>query len=117
MSLARDLSRLSLRAGLALWWELLWPALVPPLGVAALFVAASWIGLIASLAYWARLALLAGFGLAFLASLVPLARIVPPRRREKLRRVDRDSNARHGLASALADDLGAGARDIETRIL
>ena len=117
MSLERDLSRLSLRAGLALWWELLWPALVPPLGVAALFVAASWIGLIASLAYWARLALLAGFGLAFLASLVPLARIVPPRRREKLRRVDRDSNARHGLASALADDLGAGARDIETRIL
>src|ERR1700693_331506 len=106
-ALERDLSRLSARAGFALWWELLWPALVPPLCVAALFVAASWIGLIAFLPYWARLATLSGFAAALLASLAPLARIVPPGRADSLRRVDRDSGARHGLASAWADRLGA----------
>ena len=116
-ALERDLSRLSVRAGLALWWELLWPALVPLLGVGALFVAASWIGLFASLPHWARLGGLALTAAALLVALMPLARIVPPGRAERLRRVDRDSEARHGLASAWADRLGAGAADGATRTL
>jgi hypothetical protein len=116
-ALERDLSRLSVRAGLALWWELLWPALVPLLGVGALFVAASWIGLFASLPHWARLGGLALAAAALLVALMPLARIVPPGRAERLRRVDRDSEARHGLASAWADRLGAGAQDGATRTL
>ena len=117
MALERTVSRLSRRAGAALWWELLWPALVPPLSVAALFVAASWIGLFTYAPQAGRIALLAIFGAAFLASLVPLARIVPPGRSDRLRRVDRDSNARHGLASAWADELGAGTKDRDTRTL
>ncbi|MFI5012953.1 MAG: TIGR02302 family protein [Hyphomicrobiales bacterium] len=116
-ALERDLSRLSARAGFALWWELLWPALVPPLCVAALFVAASWIGLIAALPQWGRLIALILFGAASLASLAPLARIVPPGYADRLRRVDRDSGARHGLASAWADRLGAGGDDGATRTL
>jgi uncharacterized protein (TIGR02302 family) len=116
-ALERTLSRLSARAGFVLWWELLWPAFVPLLCVAALFVAASWIGLFASLPHWVRLFLLAMFGAAFLVSFVPLARIVPPGRADRLRRVDRDSQARHGLASAWADRLGAGVQDGDTRAL
>jgi uncharacterized protein (TIGR02302 family) len=97
-----------------LWWELLWPALIPPLCVVALFVAASWAGVFAYLPEWARLTLLVAFGVASLASLVPFARIVPPGRSEALRRVDRDSQARHGLVSAWADELGTGTRDRDT---
>ena len=111
LALERNLARLSTWAGLALWWELLWPALIPPLGVAALFVALSWFGLFESLPQGVRLTLLAAFGAAFLASLIPLARIVPPGRADRLRRIDRDSNARHGLASAWADRLVAGRED------
>ncbi|MBV9137938.1 MAG: DUF4175 family protein, partial [Hyphomicrobiales bacterium] len=73
-SLERGLSRLSRRAGFALWWERIWPALVPVLSVAALFVAASWLGAFSALPSVTRLALLAAFGVAGLASLVPLAR-------------------------------------------
>ena len=116
-TLERGLSRLSLRAGFALWWERLWPALVPPLGIAALFVAASWLGAFATLPSSARLVALAAFAAAGLASLIPLARIAPPGPVERLRRIDRDSNARHGLASAWADHLGAGKADGATRLL
>ncbi len=115
--LERGLSRLSLRAGFALWWESLWPALVPPLGIAALFVAASWLGALASLPSSARLLALAVFAVAGLASLIPLARIAPPGTAERLRRIDRDSNAKHGLASAWTDHLGAGKADGATRLL
>jgi uncharacterized protein (TIGR02302 family) len=113
----RGLSRLSLRAGFALWWERLWPALVPPLGIVALFVAASWLGAFAILPSSARLVALAAFAAAGLASLIPLARIAPPGPVERLRRIDRDSNAKHGLASAWADHLGAGKADGATRLL
>ncbi|MBV9740886.1 MAG: TIGR02302 family protein [Hyphomicrobiales bacterium] len=115
--LDRGLSRLSMRAGLALWWERLWPALVPPLGVAALFLAASWLDAFATLPFWARLVALAAFAVAALASLVPLALIVPPANADKLRRIDRDSNAKHGIASAWADQLGTGGADGATRLL
>jgi uncharacterized protein (TIGR02302 family) len=115
--LERGLSRLSLRAALALWWELLWPGLVPILCVIAVFVAFSWIGLIAALPYWARLAVIGLFSAALLAALLPLARIVPPARGDRLRRIDRDSGARHGLASVWADRLGTGRDDGATRSL
>ncbi|MBV9052486.1 MAG: TIGR02302 family protein [Hyphomicrobiales bacterium] len=116
-SLERGLSRLSRRAGFALWWERIWPALVPVLSVAAVFVAASWLGAFSALPSVTRLALLATFGVAGLASLVPLARIAPPAQGERLRRIDRDSDARHGLASAWADQLGTGEGDGATRLL
>ena len=116
-SLERGLSQLSLRAGFALWWERLWPALVPLLSVAAIFIAASWLGVFAALPSWARLVALVAFAASALASLVPLARIAPPRQAERLRRIDRDSNAKHGLASAWADQLGSGERDGATRFL
>ena len=46
--------------------------------VAALFVAASWLGAFAALPSWARLVVLAAFAVAGLASLIPLASIAPP---------------------------------------
>jgi uncharacterized protein (TIGR02302 family) len=117
MRLERRLSRLSLRAALALWWELLWPSLVPVLCVVALFVAMSWTGLFAALPHWARIAVLGLFGAALLAAVVPLALIVPPVVSDILRRIDRDSGARHGLASVWADRLGAGSGDVATQSL
>ncbi|SDR26952.1 TIGR02302 family protein [Rhizobiales bacterium GAS113] len=116
-ALERDLSRLSAWASFALWWELLWPALILPFCVAALFVALAWLGLFENLPHWLRLAGLAVFAVAFLASLIPLAGIAPPVRADTLRRIDRDSGARHGLASAWADRLGAGAEDGGTLVL
>jgi uncharacterized protein (TIGR02302 family) len=116
-TLDRSLARLSARAGLALWWERLWPAMVPVLCVAALFLAASWFGTLAVLPHWARLAALVLFGLAFVAALVPLARVTPPAAADRLRRIDRDSGTRHAPATAWADRLAAGAEDGGSRSL
>ena len=99
-ALDRSLARLSLRAGLALWWERLWPALIPVLCVGGLFLAASWFGLLATLPHWARVAALVLFGLGLVAAFVPLARVTPPAAIDRLRRIDRDSGAGHAPATA-----------------
>jgi uncharacterized protein (TIGR02302 family) len=92
---------------LALLWEGLWPALLAPGAVAALFLAASFFGL------WslpqARTLGLPAFALLFVASLWPLARVRPPSRRDALRRLDRLGGVADRPAAALDDRLPASA--------
>ncbi|MYZ49941.1 TIGR02302 family protein [Propylenella binzhouense] len=105
------------RARAALAWERLWPLLVPVLSVAALYVALSWLGLWRLTGDWTRIAILAGLGLAFLASLVPLLRFAAPTREEALRRVETVSGMRHRPASGLDDRLSPVSDDGPARVL
>lgn len=105
------------RARLALLWEALWPALWPPLGIAGLFVAASWFGLWLVLPDWARMAGLALFALGLTLAFVPLLRLAWPSRRAALDRLDRDSDVPHRPASSLDDTLALGRDDPATRAL
>ena len=98
-ALDRDLTRLSTRAGLVLWWEHLWPALVPILCVVALFVAASWFGVFAALplgrAWWHW-----PFHRRAARRLHPAGAHQPAGRIRQTAPLDRDSGQRHGPASA-----------------
>src|SRR5262245_25121602 len=83
--------RLIERARLTLLWEGLWPALWLPLGVIAIFVAVSLMGVWLTLPPMARIV---GCGVALaalVAALVPLIRLSLPSRRHALTRLDRDA--------------------------
>ena len=109
--------RLIERARLALLWERLWPGLWPPLGVVALFIAISLMGLWLWLPPTARMV---GCGIvlaAFLVSLIPLIRLSLPSRRVALARLDRDAAVSHRPATAFDDTLALGTKDPATRAL
>src|SRR5947209_14318951 len=88
--LRAQIDRLAARAGLALLWERIWPPVAWALTAAALFLAASWFGLWLLLPAGARVAGVALFAAALLATLYPLTRLRAPRRAQKLARLDRD---------------------------
>lgn len=111
------LDRLVERARAALWWEGAWPVLWRALGVGLVFLTASWLGLWLDLPRTARMAGLAAFGLALLASLWPLLRLGRPGRPAALDRLDRDAGLRHGPARALEDTLALGQGDPGSRAL
>jgi uncharacterized protein (TIGR02302 family) len=90
---------------LAMLWERVWAALNGPLlvGGTALAVVAS--GLLASLPVLPRLILAGLLGVAFLVSLRALFRLVWPRRRDAMRRMERASAVGHRPLSASDDTL------------
>ena len=109
--------RLIERARLTLLWEGLWPGLWPPLGVVALFIAVSLMGLWLWLPPTARMI---GCGVALaalLVSLIPLIRLSLPSRRLALARLDRDAEIAHRPATAFDDTLALGTQDPATRAL
>ena len=113
----RRLARLVAAArGLDLW-ERLWRGLIPPLVVAGLFLALSWLGLWLVVPHWARAAGLAFFAVALALSSFGLWRLRPLSRADALRRVDRASGAVHRPAAALDDRLAAAGRDPATDAL
>jgi uncharacterized protein (TIGR02302 family) len=105
------------RARLALLWEAVWPRLVPLATVAGLFVALSWFGLWRVMPDAARVGLLAVFGLAALAALVPLIRLPLPRDSEAVKRVERVSELDHRPASGLRDQLSPVADDAAAKAM
>lgn len=105
------ISRKSRLARFALVWEGLWPRLVLPAALAAVFAALAWLGLFESLPDVVRLALVGAFALAFLASLVNLARVRLPGRQAALDRLERDSGFSHKPLTALADRRAGGPGD------
>ena len=114
---AARLTRLKRRAALTLLWEALWPPLAFAGAVIVLFVAASWFGLWFQAPPYARLAALALFGLAVLASLYPLVRLRWPGRATTLARLDRDADAGHAPATAFEDRLANASDDPATQAL
>lgn len=91
-------------ARLVLWWEALWPAIWPPLGVAGLFVAAALLGLPQALPPAAHAALLLAVGaLVALLCWRGLRALPRPGRAEAARRLERDSGLDHRPIATIAD--------------
>lgn len=98
-------------------WERLWRGLIPPLVVAGVFLAVSWLGLWLAVPHWARALGLLVFAGALAVSTFGLWRLTPLSRADALRRVDRASGAPHRPAAALDDRLAAAGRDPATDAL
>lgn len=101
----------------ALIWEQLWPRLVLPIAVAALFAAVSWLGLFRALPDLVRLGIVGLFALAFLGALVNVVRVRIPGRQASLDRLERDSGFAHKPLTALADKQAGGGEDPVARAL
>jgi uncharacterized protein (TIGR02302 family) len=93
----------------ALFWESLWPGLVAPAAVIALFLAASWFGLWLSLPPAWRWIGVAVFAVALLASLGWLLRVRPAPVRQAEARLDHDSGVPHRPVETLTDSLATSA--------
>jgi len=114
---AKRVDRLVRRARLSLLWERLWPALALPLGVVALFLALSWLGLWLAAPAWLRLGALVVFGAGLLAALVPLARLKVPSRREAVHRLEHQSGVPHRPLTAFEDGPAVETGDPGTQAL
>ncbi len=95
---------------LALIAERVWEALLWPFVVATVFLIFSLLDLWSLTPPLLHRILLAGFGLAFLASLVPLIRLELPTRTEALRRLEKHAGVKHRPASSYEDKLGTSVR-------
>jgi uncharacterized protein (TIGR02302 family) len=102
--LLRRLARRRSLARSALWFEALWPALWPPIGVVGLFFCLGLLGLPQLLPAWPHAVLLAAFGLAFVALLGRgLFRLRAPSDAAIDRRLERASGLSHNPLALLAD--------------
>jgi uncharacterized protein (TIGR02302 family) len=93
------------RARIAIAWEQGWPHLARLLTVIGLFLVLSWAGLWLTLPFAVRIAGVALFAVAALATLVPMLKFRWPTREQGLTRLDRGSGIAHRPATALTDTL------------
>ncbi|WP_439817224.1 TIGR02302 family protein [Zavarzinia sp. CC-PAN008] len=107
------------QARAALFWESLWPALAPALGIAGIFLVLSLFDVPAALPGLLHLALLVVLGIAFVAALgLGARRIALPDRQQALRRIETTSNLAHRPLSVLADrPATSGLEDATARAL
>nr|WP_306268411.1 TIGR02302 family protein [Pararhizobium sp. IMCC3301] len=108
---ARRIAGLVLRARLVLFWEILWPAILPALGVLALFLIVSWFGVWLVFPPIGRMIGLAMFVLAGVIALWPLVRLSFPDKDQALKRIERVSGTRHRPLSSFDDQPAAMAAD------
>lgn len=102
----------------AVAWETIWPAVWPPLGIAGAFLAVALSGLLPALGGWLHAAVLAGFGLAFIAAVgLAARRIRLPDEQAGKRRLERDSGLDHRPLTALDDRMATGTTDGAARAL
>ena len=102
-SIETALNRLVARARVVLAWEFLWRALSTVAGIAALFLAISWLGVWNFVPPTARAFCLLAFLIVILATLAREARHAALTRRDALRRIDRDAGDGYAAASTLED--------------
>ncbi|HEX3500261.1 MAG TPA: TIGR02302 family protein, partial [Stellaceae bacterium] len=99
-------------AGLAIFWERLWPALWPAVGLVGLFLVLALADLFRLLPGWLHAALLVAFAGATLFVLGRAAwRIRPPGIAASRRRLERASGLTHRPLTALADNLASAGND------
>lgn len=101
--LAQRIARLVQRARLVLFWEQLWPALLPLFGVISAFLIASWFGLWLGLPPMWRYVGLALLSLAGLAAIWPLRKLRFANKDEALKRIENVSGIRHRPLSSFED--------------
>ncbi len=92
---------------LALFAERVWEALLWPFVVVCAFLVFTLLDGWSVMPPLAHRLLLGAFGLALLASFVPLVRLALPTRTEALRRLERNAKVKHRPASSYEDQLGA----------
>lgn len=115
VAIARTIDRAIVRARLVLFWERLWPRLMPALIVGGLFLLASMAGFWSVVPDWLRVLTLAVFALAGIAALVPFASLRIPGRAEAIRRLESASGQPHRPATAFLDRLSGDDADPATR--
>lgn len=97
-------------ARLAIWWERLWPAIWPPLGIAGLFLTLALFDVLPLLPGWMHAGVLAALTAAFVWTLwraIPAFRL--PAHGSAQRRLETESRLEH-RPLALAEDQLAGGR-------
>ena len=105
------LARARRQSVLSLWWERVWPRLVAPACVVALFLIVSWAGVWAAVPEWGRLALLGFFALLAVASLAPWFTLRSPSPVEIDRRLERGNAIAHRPVTAETDRQATGSDD------
>ncbi len=95
------------RSQLVLFWEDLWPRMMAPLTLAALFLAVTWIGVWSFAPLWLRVLGVAAFALTFVWFLSDFRRAAWPDRRAAMRRVERVSGHSHRPLVAIDDKLAS----------
>ncbi|MEM9223750.1 MAG: TIGR02302 family protein [Pseudomonadota bacterium] len=106
------LARLIASARVALWWERLWPAMAPMVGVVALFLASAWMGLWIGLPPGVKIVALLIFAVLFVLSGWRLLQLRAPERDEALRRLEDDADLSHRPLGAYEDSLAPGGDQI-----
>lgn len=106
-TLARRFERKVRLSWFALLAERVWEALLWPFIVASTFLLISLLDLWSFVPPLAHRLLLGAFGIAFIASFLPLFRIALPTRQEALRRLERHAGIKHRPATSYEDRLGA----------
>lgn len=105
-----DNSRRLTLSRLVLYWERLWPALWPVIGLLGLFVALALLDMPPHLPGWLHLALLLTFVVGVLGALWHgIVHFRPPSRESASRRLERVNALAHRPLEALEDELDAGA--------
>lgn len=95
---------------LSLFWERLWPAIVPAVGILLLFLAVALLDILPMLPHWLHVAALAAGALALLWVLwQSFQALIMPARREAERRLEVDNRLQHRPLTAVADHLPLGA--------
>ena len=102
-SIETTLNRLVARARVTLAWEFLWRALSTVAGIAALFLAITWLGVWNFVPPAARAFCVLAFLIIILAALAREARHAALSRRDALRRIDLDAGDSYAAASTLED--------------
>lgn len=112
---SRPSKRLRLKRALAraaIFWERLWPAVAPALGIAALFVIVALSGLLPLLPGWLHLVVLALFACAGCVAVAwAITRVRLPAVSEGERRLERASGLTHRPLTSLTDRPASGVGD------
>ncbi len=94
-ALARRVALKRSFARIVLFFERILPLLLAPLGIAALFLSASWFGIFRIAPDWVRWVLVGGFAFAFVYSILPLTRLRWPQARDADRLLEERNNLLH----------------------
>jgi uncharacterized protein (TIGR02302 family) len=103
----QKLDRKVAAAGKVILWERVWPMLVPPAAVIALFLAVSWFGLWVDAPRPLRIVGSIAFFLAFVVSLRGFMRLGRVKTEDARARLDRESGILHRPVEAATDNLGS----------
>lgn len=91
-----------------LFFERIWPRVLPALCIAALFIAFSWFGLFRLVPDWLRIVTLVAFAVLFVGSLFTFRGLRWPLKPEALLRLETDNHIVHQALAAQSDRLEQG---------